>query len=105
MPKIIHTKMRKLRAHSEWFRSKADPGIGIPVGGAHIDWLCKAEACDEILRSLRKDLSLEGTKDNAIKAYCFVIDRWNSNREWQVHRSTCGAEGFVIHIMKRFNLV
>ena len=84
------------RADALWSEARYS---GIPVGGGHIDLICRAEAIGAILRALRNSEKLADTRSKGIAAYQITLSQWNSKREWQVHRSLDGAESFVNGIL------
>lgn len=87
----LQEKVDKGYEKIKWFL----PQNTIPAGSEHIGLLAKTQAREAILRGLRLEKSFEEIKKEGIQAYKLVIERWNSQREWQVHRSDCFAETFV----------
>ena len=89
----------------EIYRKLAPKNGEIPVGGAHIDEWVKIETMEAVLRGMRQEKEKEEIVEAAKGAYIAVIERWNAKREYQVHRSTCGADMFVQNVIKKVGLV
>lgn len=82
----------KLRANSQ----QLSPRVGeIAIGGAHMDPLFRAVGLEQVLRTLRQGGGIDWAIDSGKLAAKHSIQKWNDQREWQVHRWENGVDSFL----------
>lgn len=75
-------------------------GGAIPVGGAYMDPFFRCEAIRGMLGALRSGKETAEAIRDGVTVCEIAVRLWNTNREWQVHRSLTFAEDFLYGLIR-----
>lgn len=70
-------------------------GNRIPVGGDHMDSFFRAEAGRGFYDAIRQDASVEDALAAGRREAAAAVRKWNSRREYQVHRWEGTADSWL----------
>ncbi len=77
----------------------------VSIGGEYMDPFFRAEGLRGWLRAMREEATVQDAIEVGKAAIRLAVKKWNSRREWQVHRdpdSTANwLEGLILRIMNR----